>query len=107
MTYAHKIDKAEARVDWAEDAKNIDRKIRGLSPFPGAFTEYDGQRIKLLASRFVDLDGAAGTLLDDALTVACGTGAVQLTRLQRAGKSAQTAEEFLRGVPLSKGMSLL
>ena len=107
VTYAHKIDKAEARVDWAEDAKNIDRKIRGLSPFPGAFTEYDGQRIKLLASRFVDLDGAAGTLLDDALTVACGTGAVQLTRLQRAGKSAQTAEEFLRGVPLSKGMSLL
>ena len=107
VTYAHKIDKAEARVDWAEDAKDIDRKIRGLSPFPGAFIEYDGQRIKLLASRFVDLNGAAGTLLDDALTVACGTGAVQLTRLQRAGKSAQTAEEFLRGVPLTKGMSLL
>ena len=107
VTYAHKIDKAEARVDWAEDAKDIDRKIRGLSPFPGAFIEYDGQRIKLLASRFVELNGAAGTLLDDALTVACGTGAVQLTRLQRAGKSAQTAEEFLRGVPLTKGMSLL
>ena len=106
VTYAHKIDKAEARVDWAEDAKDIDRKIRGLSPFPGAFIEYDGQRIKLLSSRFVELNGAAGTLLDDALTVACGTGAVQLTRLQRAGKSAQTAEEFLRGVPLTKGMSL-
>ena len=106
VTYAHKIDKAEARVDWADPAQDVDRKIRGLSPFPGAFIEYQGQRIKLLASRYVDQDGPAGQLLDDALTVACGSGAVQLLRLQRAGKSAQTAEEFLRGLPLSKGMSL-
>lgn len=107
VTYAHKIDKAEARIDWCEPAADIDRKIRGLSPFPGAFIEIDGQRIKLLASRYVDQTGSPGQLLDDALTVACGTGAVQLTRLQRAGKSAQTAEEFLRGVPLTQGMSLI
>ncbi|WP_370229096.1 methionyl-tRNA formyltransferase [Cognatishimia sp.] len=107
VTYAHKIDKAEARIDWREPAADIDRKIRGLSPFPGAFIEIDGQRIKLLASRYVDQTGTPGQLLDDALTVACGTGAVQLTRLQRAGKSAQTAEEFLRGVPLTQGMSLI
>lgn len=107
VTYAHKIDKAEARIDWAASAQEVDRKIRGLSPFPGAFTEVDGQRVKLLASRLAEGSGEAGTLLDDALTVACGDGAAQLTRLQRAGKSAQTAEEFLRGMPLSKGMSLL
>ena len=107
VTYAHKIDKAEARIDWREPAADIDRKIRGLSPFPGAFIEIDGQRIKLLASRYVDQTGTPGQLLDDALTVACGTGAVQLTRLQRAGKSAQTAQEFLRGVPLTQGMSLI
>lgn len=107
VTYAHKIDKAEARIDWCEPAADIDRKIRGLSPFPGAFIEIDGQRIKLLASRYMDQTGTPGQLLDDALTVACGTGAVQLTRLQRAGKSAQTAQEFLRGVPLTQGMSLI
>lgn len=107
VTYAHKIDKAEARIDWREPAADIDRKIRGLSPFPGAFIEIDGQRIKLLASRYVDQTGTPGQLLDDTLTVACGTGAVQLTRLQRAGKSAQTAQEFLRGVPLTQGMSLI
>lgn len=107
VTYAHKIDKAEARVDWADPAEDVDRKIRGLSPFPGAFIEYQGQRIKLLASRHVDQEGPVGQLLDDGLTVACGSGAVQLLRLQRAGKSAQTAEEFLRGLPFSKGMSLI
>ncbi|MGR3839201.1 MAG: methionyl-tRNA formyltransferase [Cognatishimia sp.] len=103
VTYANKIDKAEARITWSDPATEVDRKIRGLSPFPGAFIEHDGQRIKLLASRLVTGDGEAGTVLDDALTIACGSGAVQLTRLQRAGKSAQTASEFLRGLPLAKG----
>jgi methionyl-tRNA formyltransferase len=107
VTYAHKIDKAEARVDWTASGVEVDRKIRGLSPFPGAFVEVGGQRIKLLASRYVAQSGTPGTVLDDALTVACGEGAVQLTRLQRAGKSAQTAEEFQRGVPLTMGMSLI
>ncbi|MCG7493830.1 methionyl-tRNA formyltransferase [Thalassobius sp. Cn5-15] len=106
VTYASKIDKAEAAIDWSAPAAEVDRKIRGLSPFPGAFVEYDGQRIKLLASRLADGSGAAGRVLDDALTVACGEGAVQLLRLQRAGKAAQDAEVFLRGLPLPKGTEL-
>ncbi len=106
VTYAEKIDKAESRIDWAASAADVDRKIRGLSPFPGAWTEIDGQRVKLLASRLVDGDGPPGELLDDSLTVACGDGAVQLLRLQRAGKGAQDADIFLRGFPLSKGQQL-
>lgn len=106
VTYASKIDKAEAAIDWSAPAAEVDRKIRGLSPFPGAFVEFDGQRIKLLASRLVDGAGAPGEVLDDQLTVACGSGAVQLLRLQRAGKAAQDAEVFLRGLPLPKGTQL-
>ncbi len=103
VTYAAKIDKAEAGVDWSRPATEVDRLIRGLSPFPGAWTQHDGQRIKLLGARLADGSGAPGTVLDDALTVACGTGAVQLLRLQRAGRGAQDAAEFLRGQPLPKG----
>ena len=106
VTYAEKIDKSEARIDWTAPAAEVDRKIRGLSPFPGAWTEIDGQRVKLLASRLADGQGASGELLDDALTVACGDGAVQLLRLQRAGKGAQDADIFLRGFPLTKGQQL-
>ena len=106
VTYAEKIDKAEAAVDWTRPAPEVDRLIRGLSPFPGAWTEHDGHRIKLLASRLATGQGAPGTVLDDALTVACGHGAVQLLRLQRAGRGAQDAAEFLRGQPLPKGTRL-
>ena len=106
VTYAAKIDKAEAAVDWTRPAPEVDRLIRGLSPFPGAWTEHDGQRIKLLASRLATGQGAPGTVLDDALTVACGRGAVKLLRLQRAGRGAQDAAEFLRGQPLPKGTRL-
>ena len=106
VTYAEKIDKAESRIDWSAPAAEVDRKIRGLSPFPGAWTEIDGQRVKLLASRLAEGAGPAGTLLDDILTVACGEGAVQLLRLQRAGKGAQDADIFLRGFPLTKGQQL-
>jgi len=106
VTYASKIDKAEAAIDWSAPAAEVDRKIRGLSPFPGAFVEFDGQRIKLLSSRLVDGAGAPGEVLDDQLTVACGSGAVQLLRLQRAGKAAQDAEVFLRGLPLPMGTQL-
>ncbi|WP_412565300.1 methionyl-tRNA formyltransferase [Thalassobius sp. MITS945101] len=106
VTYASKIDKAEAAIDWSAPAEEVDRKIRGLSPFPGAFVEYDGQRIKLLASRLVSGEGTPGEVLDDQLTIACGSGAVQLLRLQRAGKAAQDAEVFLRGLPLPKGTQL-
>jgi len=106
VTYAAKIDKAEAKIDWALPAVEVDRKIRGLSPFPGAWCEVEGERLKLLASRLASGAGAAGEVLDDALTVACGEGAVQLTRLQRAGKGAQDTETFLRGCPVPKGTRL-
>lgn len=106
VTYAHKIDKAEARVDWTQSATDVDRQIRGLSPFPGAWTEIEGQRVKLLASRLAAGQGEPGEVLDDALVVACGTGAVELLRLQRAGKGAQDKETFQRGRPVPKGTHL-
>ncbi|MCQ0092379.1 methionyl-tRNA formyltransferase [Roseovarius sp. M141] len=104
VTYAAKIDKAEARIDWSRGADEIDRQIRGLSPFPGAWTEIAGQRVKLLASRLAEGQGAPGEVLDDALTIACATGAVQLLRLQRAGRAAQDGPEFLRGMSVAPGM---
>ena len=106
VTYAQKIDKAEAAIDWTDDAAKIDRQIRGLSPFTGAWFDHDGTRIKVLGSELADGTGAPGTVLDDALTVACGSGAVRLTRLQRAGKGAQDTQVFLRGLPLPKGTQL-
>jgi methionyl-tRNA formyltransferase len=107
VTYAAKIDKAEAQVDWSQPAEEVDRKIRGLSPFPGAWVEIDGQRVKLLASRLASGVGKPGQLLDgERLVVACGTGAVELLRLQRAGKAAQDREIFLRGFPLETGRQL-
>ncbi|GAA6180268.1 methionyl-tRNA formyltransferase [Shimia sp. NS0008-38b] len=106
VTYAEKIDKAESRVDFSVPAAEVDRKIRGLSPFPGAWTDIDGQRVKLLASRLAEGTGAPGEILDDVITVACGEGAVQLLRLQRAGKGAQDADIFLRGFPLVKGQHI-
>jgi methionyl-tRNA formyltransferase len=106
VSYAAKIDKAEARLDWSWQAAEVDRHIRGLSPFPGAWCEAEGERVKLLASRMGQGCGAPGQVLDDQLTVACGRGAVQLLRLQRAGRGAQDAAEFLRGTPLTKGTRL-
>ncbi|CUI00399.1 methionyl-tRNA formyltransferase [Leisingera aquaemixtae] len=106
VTYAEKIDKAEAQVDWSRPAAEVDRKIRGLSPFPGAWCEIEGQRVKLLASKLAEGQGVPGEVLDEALTIACGTGAVQLLRLQRAGKSAQDPDVFLRGFPVPKGSRL-
>ncbi|MGB2201998.1 MAG: methionyl-tRNA formyltransferase [Pseudooceanicola atlanticus] len=106
VTYASKIDKAEARIDWTRPAEEVDRQIRGLSPFPGAWCEIDGSRVKLLASRLAEGAGMPGTVLDDALSVACGQGAVRLLRLQRAGKGAQDAEDFLRGTKVPAGTQL-
>jgi len=106
VTYAAKIDKAEAKIDWSKPAAEVDRLIRGLSPFPGAWFEVDGQRVKVLNSALAKAQGQAGTVLDDALTIACGDGAVQLLRLQRAGKGAMEATDFLRGMPLPKGRQL-
>ncbi|MBT8153367.1 methionyl-tRNA formyltransferase [Epibacterium ulvae] len=106
VTYAHKIDKSEAQIDWTSPAAEVDRKIRGLSPFPGAWCEVEGQRVKLLASKLATNTGPSGQVLDDALTVACGEGAVELIRLQRAGKGAQDRDVFLRGFPIAKGTQL-
>ncbi len=99
VTYADKIDKAEARVDWSKPAAEIDRQIRGLSPFPGAWCEISGERVKLLGSRVCDGSGQPGQVLGG-FCVACGDGAVEITRAQRAGKRAVTAEELLHGAPL-------
>jgi len=106
VTYASKIDKAEARIDWSLPAEEVDRRIRGLSPFPGAWSEVAGARLKLLRSEPVEGTGAPGEVLDGALTVACGTGAVRIIELQRAGRGVQDAAEFLRGMPLAPGTIL-
>lgn len=103
VTYAQKIDKAEARIDWSKPAIEIDRLIRGLSPFPGAWCELDGQRVKVLGSRLAEGTGQPGSVLSDDLIVACGNGAVQLLRLQKAGKSAQDADVFARGNGVQTG----
>ena len=106
VTYAAKIDKAEAAIDWSRSAEEVDRQIRGLSPFPGAWFDLGGTRVKVLGSALEQGSGPAGTTLDDELSVACGTGAVRLTRLQRAGKAAQDVDVFLRGNSLPKGTRL-
>jgi methionyl-tRNA formyltransferase len=110
VTYAHKIEKAEARIDWRRSAAELHNHVRGLSPFPGAFFEVDfgkgRERIKVLRSKVASGQGAPGTLLDDALTIACGQGALQILDVQRAGKAPMKADEFLRGARLSKGFVL-
>jgi len=99
VTYAAKIDKAEARIDWSRPAVEVDRQIRGLSPFPGAWCEVAGERIKLLRSRLASGQGEPGTVLDG-FTIACGTGAVEVLEAQREGKRAMPAAEVLRGLLL-------
>ncbi|MEA2918772.1 MAG: methionyl-tRNA formyltransferase [Bradyrhizobium sp.] len=110
VTYAAKIDKAEARIDWDRPARAVLRHIHGLSPFPGAWCEMgiDGEpvRVKILRCAMADGSGAPGELLDDRLTVACQQGALRILELQRAGKSPMKAEEFLRGTPLKPPMRL-
>ncbi len=109
-TYARKITPAEARIDWTRPSTEVDAHIRGLSPFPGAWFEALSDqgpvRVKALLSTLADGSGAPGTVLDDALTVACGRGAVRLIRVQREGKAAQAADEMLRGFPLPAGTVL-
>lgn len=96
VTYAAKIDKAEARIDWTQPAEVVDRQIRGLSPFPGAWCEIAGERVKLLRCRRAPGAGAPGQVLGG-MRLACGTGAVDITLAQREGKRPMTAEDFLRG----------
>jgi methionyl-tRNA formyltransferase len=111
ITYAAKIDKAEARIDFTRRARDVHNLVRGLSPFPGAWFEAAPpggakERIKVLCSSIVDVGGEPGQVLDDALAIACGEGAVRLIEVQRAGKRAMSAAEFLRGFALSKGNRL-
>ncbi|MDA7425128.1 methionyl-tRNA formyltransferase [Thalassococcus lentus] len=106
VTYAAKIDKAEAQVDWARTADQVSQHIRGLSPAPGAWTTHAGERIKVLGAKMSDGQGSPGEALDAAFTIACGRGAVQVTRAQRPGKGAQDAQEFLRGHPVPRGTKL-
>ena len=110
MTYAPKIAKAEARIDWAKSATALHYLVRGLSPHPGAVFEADlgkgPERVKVLRSRLVPRSGEPGLVLDDRLTIACGVGALRLIDVQRAGKSPMTAEEFLRGARIPAGARL-
>jgi methionyl-tRNA formyltransferase len=110
VTYAAKIDKAEARIDWLKPSREVLRHIHGLSPFPGAWCEMpiDGEavRVKILRCEPAEGSGPPGDLLDDRLTVACGDGAIRIVDLQRAGKQPMKAGEFLRGTPLAAGVRL-
>jgi methionyl-tRNA formyltransferase len=109
VTYARKIDKSETRVDWTRPASEVHNTIRGLSPFPGAWSELAiggrPERVKLLRSTLADGVGEPGGILDDRLTVACGSGAVRLVEVQRAGGRPAVASEFLRGTRIEKGMT--
>jgi methionyl-tRNA formyltransferase len=111
ITYAQKIEKAEARIDWNRPASELHNLIRGFSPFPGAYFEANwGQgmtRVKILRSRLSETLGEPGTVLDSHLTVATGAGALQLLEVQRAGKGPMRAEEFLRGAGIVAGTSLI
>ncbi len=101
MTYAAKIDKSEARIDWARPAIEVDRLIRGLSPFPGAWCEIAGERVKLLGSNLAHGNGTPGQVMAG-FTVACGDCAVEITRVQRSGKKPMEASEMLRGLEMPK-----
>jgi methionyl-tRNA formyltransferase len=105
-TYAPKIDKAEAKIDWRADAEVIERLVRGLAPFPGAWFMLGGERVKLLLAEPVEASGPPGTVLDNDFTIACGSGALRPLRLQRAGRPAMARAEFLRGRPVASGTLL-
>ncbi|MDB5566611.1 MAG: methionyl-tRNA formyltransferase [Tardiphaga sp.] len=110
VTYAAKIDKAEAKIDWSKPAHEVLRHIHGLSPFPGAWCEVpiegEAVRVKILRCALAEGQGAPGDLLDDRLTIACGDGAIRILDLQRAGKQPMKATDFLRGTPLKPPLRL-
>jgi methionyl-tRNA formyltransferase len=107
VTYAAKITKDAARIDWRRSALEIDRQIRGLSPAPGAFTEIKGERVVILSAELLSGDaGEPGIVADDQLAIACGQGALRPTLVKRAGKRAMSVDEMLRGFPVPKGARL-
>jgi methionyl-tRNA formyltransferase len=103
VTYAAKIGKNETRIDWSKPAADVHNHIRGLSPFPGAWFELDGVRVKVLRTTKGEGSGSPGTTLDDRLTIACGGGAIRLVQIQRAGAKAMLTDEFLRGSAVKAG----
>jgi len=109
-SYAHKIDKTEARINWTKPAKALDCHIRGLSPFPGAWCEIGGKRVKVHLCEYVEIEDTHGhpasTALDDNLLIACALDAIRLTEVQPAGKPKMSAEDFLRGTPVPRGTQL-
>lgn len=107
VTYAAKIEKGETRIDWRKPWNQVHNHIRGLSPFPGAWCELNGERVKVLRTTKGEGSGAPGSVLDDNLTIACGDGAVRIVELQRAGSKAMKADEFLRGAQLGRGSQLV
>ena len=106
VTYASKIDKAEARIDWSAPALAIERQVRAFAPSPGAWFEANGERIKLLAAIVTSASGEPGQLVDRRLTIATGAGAIRPTKVQRAGRGPMSAEEILRGFAISEGTIL-
>lgn len=102
-TYAHKLERGEERIDWTKSAEEIARHVRGFAPWPGAWFEHDGERIKVLVAETIEGSGAPGEALNDELSVACGYGAVRLLRVQRAGRGAMDFDAYLRGHPVPKG----
>jgi methionyl-tRNA formyltransferase len=105
-TYASKVDKAEARIDWARPADEIERQVRAFAPTPGAWFELNGERVKVIGAEVGWSGGAAGEVLDEQLTVACGVGSIRPLRVQRAGRAPMSPDELLRGFPIPKGTIL-
>ena len=106
VTYAAKIEKHEARLDFAQGAAAAERQVRAFAPFPGAFFEHGGERIRVLAALVRDGGGTPGTVLDDHLTIGCREGALRPTRVQRAGRGAMDAADLLRGFAIRPGTRL-
>ena len=106
VTYAAKIEKAEARVDFGQSAEAVERQVRAFNPMPGAFFEIGTERVKILAAEVVAGSGAPGTVIDDELTIACGEGAIAPSLVQRAGRGAMTPDELLRGFAIPAGTRL-
>ncbi|HWV12141.1 MAG TPA: methionyl-tRNA formyltransferase, partial [Sphingobium sp.] len=103
VTYAAKVDKSEARIDFTRDAHQVERQIRAFNPFPGAFLEYRGERFRILAAHVEEHEGSPGELLDNSLLIGCGHGAIRPTLIQRAGKGAMSPGELLRGYDMPAG----
>ena len=106
VTYAHKIDKAESRLDFTRSAVEVERQVRAFAPAPGAFFELEGERYRVLAAEVVEGAGAPGATIDAALTIACGEGALRSTLIQRAGKPAMETAALLRGRAIPAGTVL-